>query len=82
MHLLAAVELVRECVGQGALVGAVGLGWIVGGKVCRKGERRLQRRKMKSRRSYKVDVKLTKVIHNKGPDDSSNRPVGTARTRD
>lgn len=34
MDLLAAVELVGECVGEGALVGAVGLIWIVRGKVC------------------------------------------------
>jgi hypothetical protein len=46
---------------------------------------RIERRgsvKASKRQSVKADVELTKVIHNKGPDDTSNRSIGTARPCD
>ncbi len=38
--------------------------------------------RIERRGSVKADVELTKVIHNKGPDDTSNRSIGTARPCD
>jgi len=38
--------------------------------------------KASKRQSVKADVELTKIIHNKRPNDTSNRSVGTARPCD